>query len=240
MPYHFFHKHGFIGTLFVSTSKVIKNLIIHETEGDTMRSVLVLCFMLLFMAAVGTGFAQSISGTPHDFSSEPWNPTGEICVVCHTPHFAASTGNFDPLWNHQVTSATFTVYSSSSLNATVGQPDDHSKLCLSCHDGTVAVDNFGTQTGGTVFVTGNALIGTDLSNDHPVSFVYDATLATDDGGLFDPTITTSGLGGTIDEDMLYTGKMQCSSCHDVHSNIVSPFLIKSNGSSALCLTCHNK
>ncbi len=191
------------------------------------------------LAFVSISFGQTIVGSAHDFSSETWNPSGEVCIVCHTPHHAISTDA--PLWNHEVTTATFTTYSSSTLDATVGQPDGTSKMCLSCHDGTVAIDNFGGQTGGSEFITGDDLIGTDLSNDHPISFTYDATLATNDGGLFDPTTTNSGLGGTIADDMLSGGKLQCSSCHDVHNGSgVAKLLVKSNANSALCLTCHNK
>ncbi len=194
---------------------------------------------ILILAVVSISFGQTIVGSAHDFSAETWNPSGEVCIVCHTPHHSISTEA--PLWNHEVTTATFTTYSSSTLDATVGQPDGTSKMCLSCHDGTVAVDNFGGQTGGTEFITGDDLIGTDLSNDHPISFTYDATLATTDGGLFDPTTTNSGLGGTIADDMLSGGKLQCSSCHDVHNGSgVAKLLVKSNANSALCLTCHNK
>ncbi|NOX18903.1 MAG: cytochrome c3 family protein [Chlorobi bacterium] len=197
---------------------------------------LIALIALLFLTT--TAFAQ-ITGSAHDFSSESWNSSGEICITCHTPH-DAMTG-YEPLWNHEVTASTFTLYSSSTLDATLGQPDGPSKLCLSCHDGTVALDNFGGTTTGTSFITGDALIGTDLSNDHPVSFTYDASLATTDGGLNDPTTTSSGLGGMIDADMLYSNKMQCASCHDVHNGAgIDNLLVKSNASSALCLTCHNK
>jgi len=198
-----------------------------------------IAIMVVFFFA-GTTFAQ-ITGSAHDFSSETWNPSGEICIVCHTPHDADATVADAPLWNHQTTSATFTVYTSGTLDATVAQPDGSSKLCLSCHDGTVAVDNFGGNTTGTEFVTGADLIGTDLSNDHPVSFTYDAALASTDGGLYDPTTQNSGLGGTIEDDMLISGKLQCASCHDVHNGSgVANLLVKNNGASALCLTCHNK
>ncbi len=196
---------------------------------------------LMVLSLVALTFGQNIAGSDHDFSNENWNNTGEICIVCHTPHHADVSVTDAPLWNHEVTSATFTVYSSSTLDATVGQPDGASKLCLSCHDGTVAVDNFGGKTNGTQFVSGNKLIGTDLSNDHPVSFVYDANLANTDDGLYDPTTTNSGLGGTIDTDMLIGGKVQCASCHDVHNGSgVHDLLVKSNDGSALCLTCHQK
>jgi len=160
-----------------------------------------LLILVLVIAISAIGISQTIVGTAHDFSNEGWNTTGEICIVCHTPHNADITVSDAPLWNHEITTANFTPYSSSTMNATVGQPDASAKLCLSCHDGTVALDNFGGTTGGTNFISGGALIGTDLSNDHPVSFVYDPNLANSDGGLYDPTNTQSGLGGTIDEDI---------------------------------------
>ncbi len=90
------------------------------------------------------------------------------------------------------------------------------------------------------FITGSANVGTDLSDDHPVSFLFDAALASADGGLFDPTTQSSGLGGTIDDDMLFSNKVQCASCHDPHDDANWPFLVKSNAASALCQTCHTK
>ncbi len=189
----------------------------------------------------GIGFGQTIVGSAHDFSDDSWNTTGQICLVCHTPHNADVSVSNAPLWNHETSTATFTTYSSATMDATTGQPDASSKLCLSCHDGTVAVDNFGGQTGGTHFMTGDALTGTDLSDDHPISITYDAALAALDGGLFDPTNTNSGLGGTISEDLLIDNQVQCASCHDVHNGSgVDKLLRISNAASALCLTCHDK
>ena len=205
------------------------------------KSLSIVLILILFCALTQLGSAQNITGSAHDFSSSSWNTTGEICIVCHTTHNADVSMTDAPLWNHEISEATFDVYSSSSLNATTGQPDASSKLCLSCHDGTVASDNFGGETAGTNFVSGNQLIGTELTNDHPISFTYDAALATADGGLFDPTTTSSGMGGTIDQDLLIGNKMQCASCHDVHnSSGLDKLLLVDNAGSALCLTCHNK
>jgi len=203
-----------------------------------MKRILILVATVALVS--GTGFAQGISGSAHDFSGEAWNSTGEICIVCHTPHNAMAVANA-PLWNHEVTTATFSLYTSPTLDATVGQPAGASILCLSCHDGTVALENFSGATGGSNFVTGDALIGTDLSNDHPVSFTYNSALATTDGGLHDPSTTNSGLGGTITADMLFGDVMQCASCHDVHDAAGNTaMLLKPNSGSALCLTCHDK
>ena len=193
---------------------------------------------IVFMTQVSIG---QIAGSAHDFSGAGWNTTGEICIVCHTPHHSDVSIADAPLWNHQITSQTFTLYSSSTLDATLGQPDASSKLCLSCHDGVTAVDNFGGTTTGTATLTGAANVGTDLTNDHPVSFTYDLTLANADGGLYDPATTNSGLGNTINADMLFGGKLQCASCHDVHNSAgIAYLLVKSNAASGLCLTCHNK
>lgn len=202
-----------------------------------LNVLLALALMLMFTQLA----SAQITGSAHDFSSETWNTTGEICIVCHTPHNAMTGFDDAPLWNHELTNATFTLYATGTLDATMGQPDGSSKLCLSCHDGTVALENFGGVSGPGTTISGDALIGTDLSNDHPVSFTYNTALATDDGELADPSLAQSGLGGTIDDDMLISGKMQCSSCHDVHNTAsINYMLLKSNSASALCLTCHVK
>ncbi len=197
--------------------------------------------ILLIAVGLGAGWsanAQNIAGSAHDFSGEAWNGSGEICLPCHTPHNALST--LVPLWNHDTSASTFTLYSSVTLDATVGQPSAASLACLSCHDGTVALDSFGGNTG-NVFIGGGDNLGTDLSNDHPVSFTYDAALATLDGGLHDPSTVNSGLGGTIDADLLLGAKMECASCHDVHNSSGLAGLLRiDNAASALCLTCHDK
>ena len=203
-----------------------------------MRKIIGVTLGLVLVA----GFAGAqITGSEHDFSGQGWGTT-EICQPCHTPH-NASTALPVVLWNHAVTSATYTLYSSPTMNATTGQPGGVSKACLSCHDGTVALDSFGGSTGET-FISGPANFGTDLSNDHPVSFTYNNALATADGGLHPPTTQASGLGDTISADMLFgtsSDQVECASCHDVHNaaNLQS-LLLKSNAGSALCLTCHAK
>jgi len=181
----------------------------------------------------------SIVGSKHDFSRQGWSG-GRICLPCHTPHNANTTLTNAPLWNHAVTTATYTLYSSDTLNAQLEQPSSSSRLCLSCHDGTVAIDSFGGQVGSRM-VTGDALIGTDLRGTHPISFEYTSSLANEDGGLWDPTSAPSGLGGTIETDLLIRGKVECSSCHDAHNKDGNEALLRiDNQGSALCLTCHDK
>lgn len=203
----------------------------------------ILVLAAVSLIAVGSAFA-AITNSIHDFKGRSWNPGGEICNVCHTPHNASS--NIVPLWNHAMTSVTYKLYSSPTLKATMVQPSSVSKACLSCHDGTVALDSFGGNVGKN-FMNGEAKLGEDLSDDHPVSFTYDTALAISDGGLNDPaTKTVASLGGkTIFASMLRNGKLECSSCHDVHrdkgdSVTADDLLLVNNAGSALCLTCHNK
>ena len=206
-----------------------------------MKILSLTVLMLAFVCSAAVG--QNITGSAHDFSGETWS-NGEICLPCHTPHNGSAGAG--PLWNHETTTTVFTLYTStvsSTFNGTAAQPTGISKACLSCHDGTVALDDFGGITTGTNFISAAKNLGTDLSNDHPISLDYTTASAATDGGLFDPTITTSGItaSGHIDDDMLFNDKIECSSCHDVHNAQGNPsLLLIDNDGSDLCLTCHNK
>ncbi|WP_020675358.1 cytochrome c3 family protein [Geopsychrobacter electrodiphilus] len=203
-----------------------------------MKKVLLSAIVAILMAS--PAFAV-ITGSAHDFSGMLPTVTTEICVYCHTPHNADTTVTNAPLWDHTTTTASYTLYSSATLNATMAQPSGISKLCLSCHDNTVAVDSFGVNAGAStisVAVPGTtANLGTNLGDDHPVGFLYDSALASADGGLNDPGTTTAV------SDLLFAGQMECASCHDVHNNgpaTASALLRVDNAGSALCLTCHAK
>lgn len=186
------------------------------------------------LTAVGTSAAlATIVGTKHDFSTYSWSG-GRICVVCHTPHGA--TPNV-PLWNHEMTTATYTLYSSPTMDVTANQPGYGSKLCLSCHDGTVAVDSFGGATG-TVYTTGKALTGTDLADDHPIGIEWKhQTLET--SGACQNCHFTGEMKPLLP---FYDGKLECATCHEPHNNGAGgvKFLRKTTAGSALCLHCHDK
>jgi len=140
--------------------------------------------LLLSVPLIVSG-AGTVLGSKHDLSvggSGPIKATSEseVCLFCHTPH--RGTGA-TPLWNHTLSQATYTPYSSSTAKATIGQPTGSSKLCLSCHDGTVALGMVNSrptpiQLSGGVYTmpAGKSNLGTDLSDDHPVSFTYDNAL----------------------------------------------------------------
>lgn len=189
---------------------------------------------------------SGVKGSAHDFTKASWSSRGETCAPCHTPHQVK--GAQAARWNPPETQATFTLYRSPTLDATPQQPNPSSKACLSCHDGTVAMNAYGGKPASAEYMKpGPANLGTDLSNDHPISIRYDSALARKDAGLHDPsTKAVPALGGqTIQQALLVDDFLECSSCHDVHrskgqAKNADGLVVVNNNNSALCLTCHNK
>ena len=113
-------------------------------------------------------------------------------------------------------------------------------MCLSCHDGTIALGNVLSRpvnidftAGITTLPPGTTNLSTDLADDHPVSFIYNSSLAAADGELVDPVNLTWPV-------KLENDRLQCISCHDPHKNIYTDFLVATNQYSNLCLECHDK
>jgi hypothetical protein len=235
-----------------------------------MKKAALISFAALALAAASpASFAQgqalgdglSNPGSPHNFSFKIWNPSKEICRVCHVPHDhqrASQRYLNGLLWNHELSAANYTMYDSSWSSTLDGaqsaQPDGTAKMCLGCHDGTTAIDTFDKYAGGTLFMDDvNPLFvipgfadGTDrdLRGTHPISITYDTTA---DPNL-NPVTNAMGTSGTI-EDVLDAGKVQCSTCHDVHDQetVVGTRLLRvaqtvgqGGTPSGLCLTCHIK
>jgi hypothetical protein len=221
---------------------------------------IVISFLIIFpfFSENSLNIYPKIEGTHHDFTINPHMNEDNLCRVCHTPHHANTDVINSPLWNHALTSASYQIYTSPTIDATIGQPSGTSKLCLSCHDGTVAYDSYGGNTGSKYLSWDWQMghIGTDLRFEHPISFSYTTALANADGKLEDPSTASSGLGGTIAEDLLENDRMECSTCHDVHvsrktvsgcngchrvpGREPSLSIRIPNDNSALCLTCHKK
>ena len=203
-----------------------------------MKRTLIATAWIAGLTLSATTSRALIEGSAHDFSGEIWSG-GEICAPCHAPHNNQSIGG-ELLWNHDPTTESFTMYGSLTMDAVVpAEPMEGSKRCLSCHDGTVALDAYGGIPG-FEFITGTALISSDLSNDHPISILYSEAFA---GGDLHPDSADSNVAGgtTIAADMLTAGRVECDSCHDVHNEFgLSDLLKTSNDGSALCLTCHDK
>ncbi len=231
-----------------------------EYKFHWLRTVLVLTIVL---ATAGTASAQ-IRNSKHDFSSSGnggiWasQNINEICIFCHIPHHALST---QYVWNRTLTQQDYLLYTSSSMKATPSQPTNVSRRCLSCHDGSTAVDAFNSGRGGppqmmalgdvyypgSPWGAGGANIGgnykgnlnvNNLSDDHPVSFIFDAALAAKhDGDLQDPGKLAYPLP-------LYNNRLECPTCHEVHNSNTADggkfFLRVTLDTSSLCRNCHLK
>lgn len=190
------------------------------------RLAFALALCLPAMAGLSTARAQ---GSPHDFTG-----TGSQanCLYCHArPSLPGSVMPAEAAWSPARPAPAYRTYSSPTLDADVGRPGTLSLLCLSCHDGTIATDDgwFGPRP-----------LGTDLADDHPVSFRYDAALALRDGRLRLPDEAPGSHGGTIATDNLFNGRFECTSCHNVHDNRHGNYLIEPNDRSQLCYRCHVK
>jgi hypothetical protein len=174
----------------------------------------------------------------------------EICKFCHIPHNAVVP---QPLWGHGLSQAQYRtplIRGGQQTRVPTGQPDGSSRLCLSCHDGTVALGDIAGEprvamAGATRLTPGRrGFLGTDLSGSHPVSFVVpDGDLGMKDGeedmGLRPLAVIYSDPDVVLDAG----GKMQCTTCHDPHSDRfyqpgrVPRFWVKPTVDD-VCMTCH--
>ncbi len=190
---------------------------------------LLLLYPLFSMGQVSTSRHNLSASGPGTIKTAD---TTEVCIFCHTPHAASP---MTPLWNREAGPQMYTTYDSTTLMSSPGQPDGNTKLCLTCHDGTVAVgqivnpDVTFTMAGlpGGTLETGSSGLGEDLSDDHPVSFVPVSGAERQDPPPGDPVHYDDG------------GKLQCTSCHDPHREGTGNFLVKTDLSGQLCLTCHD-
>ncbi len=199
-------------------------------------AVLGLGVVLLHAAVAHAGIADTV----HNLAVSGPGPikapgVGEICVFCHTPHRAVQTR---ALWNRDLPPVTYKLYESSTLEAALKQPTGASRLCLSCHDGTTALGNLRVPSAaGRVTLAplaGRASLGTDLSDDHPVSFVFDSALALKQGQLADPSTIPGAL--RLDD----ARQLQCTTCHDPHEDRNRRFLRVDDRAAALCTGCHRQ
>ena len=240
-----------------------------------------------FPYGVATG---NIANTPHNLGATSQYITDgstNMCIFCHTPHIGLTDA---PLWNRQ-TLEPFTAYGTTIAGSFVGDEDisSTSLACLTCHDGVTSFDSLinapGKGNGGvntnepinfdwTFTVDGNtvsdvitspaAIIGTDLTNDHPISILYQeniASLRPTNTVISDLVMTTETLtigagsdassttaisnrwavSGFISSsatiaDLLTNGKVECSSCHDPHFQNTSWDEVESTWSSAPTIT----
>lgn len=222
---------------------------------------------------------DTIYGSKHDFTGLnkragvtampglAFSDYGNPCIYCHVPPDKAGT---DPQtlggikdWNRFVPSTdNYQLYDSHYLESKTRSPSAISLLCLSCHDGSMAVDmvvfkpdTFDSQEDAALHMRINGAsslstcgrchnglvahdisikhLGTDLRNDHPISMVY-AGLDGVDPDFRKPELAVGFVNGV----KLYDGRVECATCHNVHNPDNEPFLrVRSD---MLCQTCHLK
>ncbi len=160
-----------------------------------------------------------------------------ICIFCHTPHNAAPK---TPLWNKKIEAVNYTLYSSTTLVASPQTPTGPSKLCLSCHDGTIALGDvlqpssgIAMTVGGGMPLTSPSYFGTSLASHHPISFSYYDALANQQKDW--------ELVPTPPADLPFSGNkiIECTTCHDPHDDTNRKFLRVDSSDSALCIKCHS-
>jgi len=200
--------------------------------------------------------AMNIVNTKHNLSVSGPGPIKalsetRICVFCHTPHGGYSNDELGvavPLWNHSLSQASYQLYQSQTLLSPTSpqiQPDGDSRLCLSCHDGTVAIGQVvningattsismsGTGSTGELPSTSSSYFGTNLSGHHPISIEVNDNLLTDKNtqcseGLVTWKVCYPPVGQPVKLRPThnkygsgpYTSLgVQCTSCHDPHTD----------------------
>jgi predicted CXXCH cytochrome family protein len=225
------------------------------------------------------GADDPILGSKHDFtglndragvvamSGVAFSDYGYSCVYCHIPPEEAGAvpadfGGIDG-WNRYVPAlGNYQLYDSVNLDNKTSGPNPISMLCLSCHDGTMAVDmvvfkpaTFDPTTDDAMHMRINPedniescgkchngdvahditvkMLGTDLRNDHPISMQY-AGLTFKDRD-FRPPDSSNGFDNGV---KLYNGQVECMTCHNVHDPS-RELLLRANAE-VLCFTCHAK
>lgn len=194
----------------------------------TLLTTVVMLFMVTGNAVAASAPGTGVLGSVHDMrvpSSSYYTGATEtqerVCAFCHTPHHAylGDPGEYFPLWARQIDTTAFTPYDSTisyTMNAGDWAGDiaiGPTRLCMSCHDGSIAPDqHYGMNgTAGLMLTESNANFddanwlggpgigsGTNgLKNDHPVGFNYDAVAIGPETGNPAGTLVT---GATASQD----------------------------------------
>jgi hypothetical protein len=212
--------------------------------------------VVLWSSSATAARISDITNTKHNFSATVTpnilgggdtrdvkaDSESEICVFCHTPHGADTSEG--PLWNKTL-GGSYTLYDSSSIDSTIQDPNGASKLCLSCHDGTIAIGSVrnvrGEQRtismnitgGGTTMPAGEGAntgytrnLGQDLSNDHPISLTYNSDFVNADGEMRNPG----------DDPLRVRGQTPRPGIQDIH---LQPVNMGDSVGQVQCISCHD-
>ncbi len=186
----------------------------------------------------------------------------QVCIFCHTPHNADPSG---PLWNHQLPSGvTYLKYTSSTMVAcctaqsNAPDPNGATKLCLSCHDGTVALNVIVNSQGTASTVASNLASGassyttalatnqfalntvgsttfTNLTGQHPVGIPFPGSTTSLGASKADPT-----QFGTVATTGCIAGVPTCVTGGAASTAGAYIYLYGTAGAySVECASCHN-
>jgi len=212
---------------------------------------------------VGSSHDLSITGGSSAFVGPAKDAQSRICIFCHHPHNAmppAEAGGYSPLWNREMSTVTFAAYNNGGFNNVSNTPHSLqsagsilggvSLLCMSCHDGVVAMNAYSQTTGisdgaptaaqvaaGGKIVSsagfdgdsGRGYLKSDMSNHHPMGFDYNAVQAKDN------EIAASSVA------MVPTGITQAGGGMAATTGVtIAQLLDSSQGFSKMeCVTCHD-
>jgi hypothetical protein len=217
---------------------------------------------VLLPLLVGGGVAPSlgqhagVAGTRHNLSASGRGEIRaesetQICKFCHIPHSAVVP---EGLWSRRLSKARYDVppvRDTSGARVVRHQPDGSSRLCLSCHDGTIALGEIGGEPR-PIAMRGvprlaedrPGFLGIDLTGAHPISFVVpDGDRDLDDTDRDIGIKPLSTIRATDGVRLDAAGKMQCTTCHDPHldryykEGRVPRFWVKPTVEE-VCLACH--
>lgn len=181
----------------------------------------------------------------HDLSTYGPGPVkggpSASCQFCHAPH--SGVGKNTPLWSQTLSLQTYNEYASTTEENISTQPllGGDSSLCLSCHDGTVAVGT--TLPYGTLPMSGSMLTSdvfhADLTRSHPFSFKLPLK---DSANLVQELVANGQTRDPLHKVNLIKGNVECTTCHEPHAQNIDPkaakFLVRDSIGGQMCLACH--
>ncbi len=209
-----------------------------------MKRLLLVCAALALSLTSWAQNGGDVLGA-HNLSASGTGPVKgglDPCLYCHAPHSGVGGGSA-ALWSQTLSNQTYSTYTSSTLHNSTQQPTlgADSSLCLSCHDGTVAVGQ--TQPYGQIKMTGNMLpadlFGTKLQGSHPFSL---KTPLIDAPDLVQSLVATHTTADPLHAVRLINNDVECTSCHTPHAQgidtVSKNFLARDSSNGQLCLACH--
>lgn len=230
------------------------------------KNIFIVLLVILFFVSKAQ---SSIMGSPHDVNvMRNTNEELQVCAMCHTPH---SKIEITPLWNRNQPPQSYTIYESPSFDMEAEEVLQlPSSQCMTCHNGVssnlVNYPGPGSNMDTSYDIINNdplfssySNMGSNLKNNHPVSFIYAPTRDVDNNGFPESRKVGTSRKAIVGSRGVYPlygpndNHFECSTCHDVHDTVEYPgkeindgkssgrqifFLRADNTGSRMCTDCH--